>query len=98
MPIDAVVRVSFNSDVKANPAVNEALVGRKQGDIGSGPSFKLGTAFYSCADQADADVAKAIAALGRALIGHAHSLYHCFLSMVRRPTVPAEAPPANDNN
>jgi hypothetical protein len=83
MPIDAIVRVSFESNVNANQAVNRALVGVPQGAHGPGPFSKVGTAVYSVHGGNEVAVGAAIAELGAALAGHAATLDFFSVSLVR---------------
>lgn len=48
MPIDAILRVSFQSSVRANQAANRALVGHAQNASGPGPFSRINTAVYEC--------------------------------------------------
>jgi hypothetical protein len=67
-PVDAVVRVSFQSKVKANHAVNLALVGHRQHESATGPFERIGTALYFCRERTQKDVAVALKQLGAALV------------------------------
>lgn len=79
MPMDAIVRVSFQSRSKANRAANAALVGHPQKKVGRGPFRRVGTAVYSCAGGSDTSVGKALAELG-GVLNH-YSVYLDFLSI-----------------
>lgn len=84
MPIDAIVRVSFQSSVNANQATNKALVGKAQGDTGPGPFLKVGTAGYSCSAADDARVGEALAQLGGVLQQYSAELDFAVISLIRR--------------
>jgi hypothetical protein len=84
MAVDAIVRVSFQTNVPANQAANTALVGHAQNAQGPGPFTRVGTAAYSCNAGADADVMAALAALGQALAAHAATVDFVSVSLVRR--------------
>lgn len=53
MAVDAIIRVSFQTSVKAHQAVNKALVGHPQNASGSGPFSRVNTAVFSCNNAAD---------------------------------------------
>lgn len=63
MAIDAIVRVSFQTNTAANQAANSALVGHAQNPTGPGPFARVNTAVYSAQAKPDADVVQALAAL-----------------------------------
>lgn len=84
MPTDSIVRVSFESEPRANQAANNALVGHAQNATGSGPFERVATAVYTCSNAADASVGASIAQLGQALQQWAHVLDFVSISMVRR--------------
>jgi hypothetical protein len=84
MPIDSIVRVSFQSSVLANQAANNALVGHPQNPTGPGPFTKIGTAVYSCTDAGELLVATALAQLGQALATHAADIDFVSITMARR--------------
>jgi hypothetical protein len=77
MPVDAIVRVSFQSNNAAHKAAYQALVG-------SGPFTKTNTAVYACDQKPDADVASALAGLGQALITYATDVDFVSITLVRR--------------
>ena len=85
MPIDAIIRVSFQSSVPANQAVNQALVGHRQHRTASGPFAKVNTALYQCMDADDADVGRSLAALGEAYAAHVRSIDFLSVSLLRKP-------------
>jgi hypothetical protein len=66
MPIDAIVRVSFQRGidekdrVQAHQAVGLALVGHSQNATGSRPFTRVNTAVYSTQRNADNDVEQAL--------------------------------------
>jgi hypothetical protein len=82
MPVDAIIRVSFQSSATANRAAHEALTGVKQG-VGTGPFAKVGTAAYVVSGGNDIDVGAAIARLGTVLSTHATKLDFFSVSLAR---------------
>ena len=84
MPVDAIIRVSFQSDVEANQDVNEALVGHKQEPTGSKPFSRVNTAVYSCTNGDDEPVKNALASFVRAVNWHTHSLDFLSVSLTKR--------------
>jgi len=84
MPVDAIVRVSFQTNVQANQAANNALVGHTQNATGPGPFERVGTAAYACSNAADAAVGASIASLGQALQQHATTVDFVSISLIRR--------------
>ena len=84
MPIDAIVRVSFQTSVTANQAANTALVGHAKNATGSGPFSRIGTAVYSCSNAGELPVALALAALGQTLSTHATSIDFVSITMARK--------------
>lgn len=84
MPIDAIVRVSFQSNVQALQAANSALVGHPQNTTGTGPFKKIGTAVFSCSDADELPVAKALATLGAALQTYAGDIDFVSITMARK--------------
>jgi hypothetical protein len=84
MAVDAIVRVSFQANVRANQAVNLALVGNTQDAQGTGPFVKPGTAAYSCNSGDDAAVMQALAELGEALAKFAADVDFVSISVIRR--------------
>lgn len=63
MSIDAIVRVSFQTNPSANQAANQALVGHAQNAQGTGPFERVNTAVYSAHSKPDADVLQALSTL-----------------------------------
>src|SRR5258706_13359529 len=84
MPIDASIRVSFQSNTQANQAANQALVGHPQNKSGNRPFVKVGTALYTCRDAAESDVAESIALLGSVLSNFPRSIDSVWVSIVRK--------------
>ena len=84
MAVDAIVRVSFQTNIPANQAANSALVGHTQNANGPGPFVRVGTAAYSCHAGADVEVLSALAALGQALAANAATVDFVSVSLVRR--------------
>ena len=84
MAVDAIVRVSFQTNIPANQAANYALVGHTQNTNGPGPFVRVGTAAFSCNAGSDADVMNALAALGQALAAHSATVDFVSVSLVRR--------------
>jgi hypothetical protein len=62
-----IVKVSFQSEVQANQAVNKALVGQHQGDTGPGPFRKVNTGLYLCDNAGEAAVVLALKDLALAI-------------------------------
>lgn len=91
MAVDAIVRVSFETDTPANQAANKALVGHAQEWIATGLFQKVGTAAYACSNAKEVDVAHALAELGKALLRYADSIDFVAISVARRH--PAPRPP-----
>jgi len=84
MAVDAIVRVSFQSNVQANQAANMALVGHVQNSRGVGPFVRVGTAVFSCSNAAELPVATSLATLGEALRTYAESIDFVSITMARR--------------
>ncbi len=84
MAFDAIVRVSFQTDVQANQAVNKALVGDSQNSTGTGPFTKIGTALYSCTNANDSEVAGTLVELSKELKANASSLDFCSITLAKR--------------
>ena len=74
MPVDAIVRVSFQSNIEANQAANEALVGTVQGNQGARPFTKVGTAAYTCSNAPSQEVGQSISDLGDTLNNYANDI------------------------
>lgn len=83
MPIDAVVRVSFQTSVYANQAVNSALVGHAQDKSGKGPFTRTGTALYQCINEPDNAVGASLAQLGQALQSHSAKIDYASITVIR---------------
>ena len=84
MPVDSIVRVSFQSNTRANQAANSALVGHAQNATGTGPFTRHGTAAYSCSSTSEAAVGASIAQLGQAIQQFSSDLDFVSVSLVRR--------------
>jgi hypothetical protein len=84
MPVDSIIRVSFQTNPQANQAANTALVGHTQNASGPGPFARVGTAAYSCSNAPELAVGSAIAQLGNALKDFASDLDFVSISLVRR--------------
>ena len=84
MPVDAIVRVSFQSSSAANQSANNALIGHTQNKTGPGPFTRVSTACYACSDANEAAVAASLASLGQALTVHAAVIDYVSISMVKR--------------
>lgn len=84
MPVDSIVRVSFQSNVKALQQVNAALVGHVRASSGSGPFQRIGTAAYSCSAKGEWEVTEAIARLFAALVHHAISIDFVSITMAHK--------------
>lgn len=82
--IDAVVRVSFQSEPKGNQAANEALTGDAMGK-GTTPFVKRGknTALYHCQAGADQDVLAAVSTLMEKLKAFATKLDYVSITVIR---------------
>lgn len=93
--IDAIVRVSFQSSVKANQAVNLVLVGHRQNPIGPRPFKRVNTAAFACRAGDPSQVVAALNELGKLVLEHADRLDFLSVTVVRRelPDVPS-GPPA----
>ena len=89
MAVDAIIRVSFQSDPQANQDVNEALVGHKQEATGQRPFERVNTAVYSCVGAADQSVEDALKAFVRAIGWHRHSLDFLSVTLTKRGQVKA---------
>jgi hypothetical protein len=85
MSVSSIVRVSFQTNVTANQAVNSALVGHTQNAQGPGPFTKVGTAAYTVTAGNDSAVAAALADLGKAIASNAADLDFLSVSLVRVP-------------
>lgn len=84
MAVDGIIRVSFQSNTPANQAANKALVGQTQGNIGSGPFAKIGTAVYTCSNAHPIAVAQSLADLGEVLLEFADTLDFVSISIAKR--------------
>jgi hypothetical protein len=84
MPVDSIIRVSFQSNIGAGQAVNRALVGHADKSAARGPFKRVATAVYSCSDGSDLEVGEAIAQLGSVLQDYATSLDFVSISLVRK--------------
>ncbi len=84
MPIDAIIRVSFESRPQANQAVNSALVGHPQEPVGPGPFQRVGTAVYACSGAPEQPVGQALAELGAALNNYSYVLDFVGMSLIKR--------------
>jgi len=85
MPIDAIVRVSFQSEPRANQAANLALVGDRQESVGPGPFRRVNTAVYSCSGAPDIAVGRALADFGSALNEFSAEVDFASVTLIRRP-------------
>lgn len=83
MAVDSIVRVSFQTNVAANQAVNSALVGHPQNATGTGPFTRVGTAAFSVNGGNDAAVGSALAMLGAAISTHSADLDFLSISLVK---------------
>lgn len=83
MAMDAIVRISFESNVYANQAANKALVGHATWARRTGPFERVGTALYQCRQANDHEVGEALERLGTALKEYSHSLDFVSISLVR---------------
>jgi hypothetical protein len=83
MAIDAIVRVSFQSNTPANQAVNEALVGHKQDARGSQPFERVSTALYRCLDGDDTKVVESLGRLVRSLGIYSRSVDFVSITVMR---------------
>jgi hypothetical protein len=97
MPIDSIIRVSFEGHPPANQAANNALVGHAQNAVGPRPFRRIGTALYSCNGADEIPVAQCLQDLGNALADHADLIDFVSITLARRPAVPAvPAPPVEE--
>jgi hypothetical protein len=83
MAIDAIIRVSFQSDTPANQDVNEALVGHKQEATGPNPFRRVNTAVYSCTNGDDDSVKNALTGFVKAIGRHTYSLDFLSVSLTK---------------
>lgn len=88
MAVDAIVRVSFESDVSANQAANKALVGHPQDAKGPGPFERVGTALFQCTLAPDHAVGSALADFGAALRQFSTKVDFVSISMLRHKNSP----------
>ena len=93
MAVDAIVRLSFQSNPSANQAANKALVGNAQEASGSGTFQRVGTAAYSCSSQDDGKVALSVFEPGKAILEYHEDLDFLSISYVRKN----DHPPLSDN-
>ncbi len=84
MPVDAIIRASFQSVVTANQAVNSALVGHPQNATGPRAFEKVGTASYSCSNADDVTVAQSLVDLAAAVATHSIALDFLQVTIARR--------------
>jgi hypothetical protein len=84
MAVDAIVRVSFDTNASANQAANKALVGHAQNARATGPFERIGTAAYSCSNASDLAVAQALGLLSAAVIQYSGSVDSIAITFVRR--------------
>ena len=87
MPIDSIVRVSFQTQVEANRAVNLALVGHPQDKRGPGPYERIGTAVYSCSGADELKIALAVSTLFVALTEHADKMDFVSITMAHKEPI-----------
>ena len=86
MPVDSIVRVSFQSSSAANHAADLALVGDSLHRTGRGPFRKVNTACYSCSDASESAVAAALARLSQVLQDHTPALDFVSITLTRHGT------------
>jgi len=87
VPIDSIVRVSFQTQAEANQAVNSALVGHPQHKSGPGPFRRIGTAVYSCSDADELQIAQAVSKLFAALSEHAIKIDFVSITMAHKEPI-----------
>lgn len=92
--IDAIVRVSFQSDSTANQEASRTLTGDRFGN-GPGP-FRTGpnTALYHCPAGADAAVLDSLRDFLAAMRNKANVVDYISITLIRLPD-PPPAPPGN---
>jgi hypothetical protein len=83
MPIDAFVRVSFQTSVAASQATNRALVGHAQDARGSGPFVRVGTALFRCEAAGSHEVGLSLERLGGALREHSEVIDFVSVTVIR---------------
>lgn len=83
MAVDALIRVSFESNADASNAARRNLTGTQLANTPETPFQKLGSSAYSAMNASDADVAAAIAALAQTITSHS-SLDFLSISVIRR--------------
>tara|TARA_R100000988_G_scaffold11065_1_gene6003 strand:- start:7 stop:312 length:306 start_codon:yes stop_codon:yes gene_type:complete len=93
MPIDAIVRASFQSHVKGNQAVNRALVGHAQDAVGTGPFERVNTQVFVASAKPDADIHAALDSLIEAIGAHSSKLDYLSLTVTTRKPQKAQKPP-----
>jgi hypothetical protein len=84
MPIDAIVRVSFQSNSNAIQATRIALVGDATNTTGPGPFKREGTAAFLCSEANEAKVAKAMSDFTQVLAQYALSIDFISITILRR--------------
>lgn len=85
MPVDAIVRFSFQTNSGANQAANRALTGDPAPAPGTGAPFqKAGTAAYTCHNGIEAHIGKALADFGQALQQYAGEIDFVSVTVARR--------------
>jgi hypothetical protein len=84
MPIDAVIRVSFDGEPpQTYQAVNRVLVGNAQDDIGPGLFVRPGTHLFHCPSGDATAVAANLAELVDVIRTHATSVDFLSITLVR---------------
>ena len=84
MPVDSIVRVSFQTVPEANQASNYALVGHNANPTGPRPYTRVGTACYSCSNAEDHAVAECLADLAATISDHAGQVDFVSITIARR--------------
>lgn len=83
MPVDALVRVSFNADANANNKARYALTGTINSTDPEAPFQKVGTAAFSANDADEKSVAEALQKLSKVLVEHHNTIDSLALTLVK---------------
>jgi hypothetical protein len=81
---DSIIRLSFESNLKAASAANLVLVGHKQKRYGVYPYEKVGTSTYVCTEGDVMQVLKSITALGKVLERYAKDVDFVSITFAKR--------------
>ena len=88
--VDSIVRVSFQTNTKANQRANFVLVGHAQNSSGVWPYERVGTALYTCHDAGTREVAEALGRLSTVLKHYSKDLDFVSISVAKKVALEEE--------